>query len=591
MSRRPPTATRTSRARRSASQARKAPASSWSGPQAWARDPEGSGLAPTFLAFPTRPNNSRTMEDRENAILASYSGRLRDLVDLGRVLISEDGFQQGLVDTMSHGLLGMPLAFQGDPDMVAALTDSQGTPGEYGTMHPENEAAKIFADGLVFNMGWGQYRFDFADVIRPIGYHRVPKLFWVDARWFRRDPYTLQWWFMGRGGEVPVTPGDGEFLLYQPYPDTDAWRHGPVLYMTLCAIFARDTLFDRQRVSEVCAPTRIARAQKPTTPKAREKMAANLAKMAHDNQITLDHEWLYEIVTAAAGDYWKVCGEIITWARQMVEVGLTGNILSIEGPTGFSNADIYRRVTDSRRRFYANAWTRCIREQGLSWWVRDNYGEAAVARCPVPVYNVESPEDAIARAGALKAWGEGVKSLAEGVGAAGVEVEPECIVELLQRAGIRARVKGARSLGLVGEQLGAVLRGNVALASLGEEPFPPGDLRGEQTIAEMLGAAKAAGAPFAGAAPSANPHPSPPAASPLAPEVDEGPAPVEDDGSAARLADDMNTHGIAACRHRRTSACPTCGVRASYRVVPGVEGAPHAFKATWAAIAQQRAAA
>lgn len=563
------------------------------GPQAYARDPESNGLLPTFLQFPTRPLNGRTMADREDAILASYNGRLRELVDLGRMLISEDGFQQGLLDTMAHGLVGMPLAFQGDPGMVAALTDSEGTPGEWGAMHTENEAAKILADGIVFNMGLGQYIFSEADLARPIGAHRVPRLVWRDPRWLRRDPYTLQWYFMGKGGEVPITPGDGEWLLFQPYPDTDSWRHGPILYMTICAIFARDTLFDRQRVSEVCAPTRIARATKPTDKKARAKMASDISKMAHDNQITLSHEWLYEIVTAAAGDYWKVCDTIITWARQMVEVGLTGNILSIEGPTGFSNADIYRRVTDSRRRFYANAWTRCLRDQGLTWWVRDNYGEGAVVRCPVPVYNVESPEDAIARAGALKAWGEGVKACAEGIGAAGVELDPAYVLEVLQRAGIRARPKAGpvqvTSLALGVEQVGAVVRGSVALASLGLQPF--GDARDDMTIAALLNAAKGgAGAPPS-AAPTAGPvAPAAPGA-PAPPEEDEEPAPADDGGASARLADDMNAHGIGACRHRKTSTCRTCGLVASYRVVPGVDGAPHAFKATWAPMAPAAARA
>ncbi len=562
----------------------KSPAPSISGPRAWKRDPEGAGLLPTFLQFPTRPLNERTMVDREDAILATYNGRLRELVDLGRTLISEDGFQSGLVDTMSHGLIGMPLSFQGDPGMVQALTDSAGTPGEWGKMHPENEVAKILADGIVFNLGLGQYVFDEADIARPIGAHRVPRLMWRDPRWLRRDPYTLQWYFLGRGGEVPITPGDGEWVLFQPYPDTDAWRHGPILYMTLCAIFSRDTLFDRQRVSEVCAPTRVARAVKPTDKKVRAKMAADVAKMAHDNQITLSHEWLYEIVTAAAGDYWKVCDAIITWARQMVEVGLTGNILSIEGPTGFSNADIYRRVTDSRRRFYANAWTRALREQGLTWWVRDNYGEAAVLYTPVPVYNVESPEDAIARAGALEAWGKGIKTLAEGVGAAGIELDRAGIIELLQRAGVRANLKQGppqvTALNLGVEQMGAVVRGGVALQSLGLAPF--GDARDDLTIADLLNLAKG------GAAPPKPPAPGlaavPPAPADAAPPEDEEPAEDDDGGAAARLADQMNAHAIGACRHRKTSVCRTCGLRASYDVVPGANGEPHRFRATWTAL-------
>ncbi len=530
MARRSPPRTPATRARRAPPTRARSTGPASGEPRAWTRD-GAAGFAPTFLQFPTRPSNARTLEHREDAILATYNGTLRMLVDLGRILISEDGFQSGLVDTIAHGILGMPLSWLGPEDMIAALTDSHGTPGEWGKMHPENETAKVFADGVVFNAGLGQYVFGADDLIRPIGVHRVPRLMWRDPRWLRRDPYTLQWFFMGRGGEVPINPGDGEWVLFQPYPDTDSWRHGPILYMSLAAIFARDTLFDRQRVSEVCAPTRIARAVKPTTVPARKKMAANLAKMAHDNQITMSHEWLYEIVSASAGDYWQVCGEIITWARQMVEVGLTGNILSIEGPTGFSNADIYRRVTDSRRRFYAASWVRCIREQGLSWWVRDNYGEAAVARCPVPVYNTESPEDASARAGAMEAWGKALKSISDGLTATNTSVvlEPSYVIELLQRANIRAVVKAA--------------------------PAPPVETAPQATSADPAQA--------------------------IAPEADdEEPADSEE---GARLAGDrasaMNAARMLACRHGRTNDCRHCRVRGHW--MPDAKGK---WGVTWSAL-------
>jgi hypothetical protein len=505
------------------------------------------------------------MPDSEDAINASYGGSVRQMVDLTRTLIAENGFLRGMVRTISEGLLGMPLSFQGPPEMVKDLINAAETPGEWARMHPLNEVSQIIDDGIVFNLGLGQYVFDEPELVRPIGYHRIPRLEWRDPRWLRQDTTTRQWYYQGLGGEVPISPGDGEWLLFQPYPRLDAWRHAPAVYIMLAAIFGRDALFDRQRTSEVSAPTRVARAIKAVSPKTLSRMASDLAKMAHDNEITLPAEWIYEIVSASAGDYWKVCAEIVTWARQNVEVGLTGNILSVEGPTGFANAGFYVRVNMSRRQYYADTWCDCARTQGLVWWVRDNWGEQWVSRCPVPVYNVRDPKDAADEANVLKSFGEGLEKLASGISAAGLDLDRTGVMEMLQRYGIRTTPKATGSavakLPLGVDAIGAVVRGGVALASLGLAPF--GDERDNMTIAELAERAKGGAAPAPTPASSSPPAPASP---PAAREADDECDPDEDDcDESARLAEAYTARALDRCPyHGRTHSCPRCGVRRVY---------------------------
>jgi hypothetical protein len=209
--------------------------------------------------------------------------------------------------------------------------------------------------------------------------------------------------------------------------------------MTLAAIFARDAVYDRQRLSETTAPTPVMRASKPTTKEARQELFLELQAAAYDKRIVLPEEWTYEIVTAA-NEYVEVADNIVTWATNMVEVGLTGNLMGMKAQSAFTDAGIYRRTTTERRRFFSRAWARDTHKQGLAWWGLDNYGTRNV---PIPYRDVESPEDKLA---ALKAYGEAGKTfeaLTAGYAKVGLELEPDWILETSQRLGVRVRPIGA----------------------------------------------------------------------------------------------------------------------------------------------------
>jgi len=505
------------------------------GPDAYVRRPGGE-LQPTVFPLPVRPLSDLTPQMRRAAIEATYTGRLQEAVDLYRQCVTEDGYISGILATMAHGILGMPHTFQGDAAMCEALDDAGGTPSEYRRMHPENECAQIFADGLGF-IGLGQYVYDASEECqRPAGTNRVPHLEWRDPRWLWRNPITLQWYFTSRAGMRAINPGDGEWFMFCPYPNVDAWRHGPWLYITLAAIFARDAAFDRQRVSEVTTPTPVMRATKPTSKDARKEALRQLKDLAHDHRIVLPEQWEYEIVSTS-GEYKDVAQGIIDWATGMVEVGLTGNMMGMKAQSAFTDANVYKRTTTDRRRFFANAWCDAVRAQGLRYWGRDNY---ANDNAPVVKINVESPEDRLSESKAIEQEGKALVSLQQGCDAVGVELDPEWVVERAQAKGIRVRPK-----------LVAV-------------PAPP--------------------TPAMPSAPAATPAPNP---APSAP-TSEDDAPQEP-GDAARLAEKMTAHGIARCEHGALNRCRLCGVERVRDFEPGGDGQPQ-WRIAWRPIGQAVAA-
>jgi hypothetical protein len=496
------------------------------GPTRLARD-GADELRFAVVPLPTYQTPSRTLEKRLDAISATYTGRWEQAVDLYRGTVGEDGFFDGILKTMSHGLLGLPLEWQGDETMRLALLDAGGTPGDFTAMHPEEECSKIFEDFVGLGQGLGQYllmcwrcggvdldrvdstrgpievcrRCDAARLGRPAGKRELFQLQWRDPRWVWQDPMSFRMYYQGRQTRVEIVDGDGEWVVFRSVPSLESWRHGPWIWATLAAIFSRDACYDAQNTSAVCAPTPVLRAVKPTTPQARLDAEKQLKELLFNNKMVLEGEWLYEIVSASA-DYIEICEKIVARCSDAFETGITGNVMGRAARAAFADASIYARTTSDRRRFYGGSWIRQLREKGLRWWGLDNFGTSNV---PVGTYDVRSPEDKLAEAKSLEAWGNALSSYRNGLDAHGLEAEQADLIELMQRLGRRVKPKSVNAntskLDLGVDALMAVVRGGPALESLGLPRF--GDQRDDMTLAQL--AALTTPAPPTTAAPPALP--------------------------------------------------------------------------------------
>lgn len=584
------------------------------GAQNIARGPGADVQHFTIIPLPVQPNDDLTMQARADAIASTYSGLLMQAVDLYRLTVERNGFMVGILATMAHGFLGLPLSWQGDPEMIAALEDIKDhggnilTPGDFARQHPENECAKIFSDGIGLGLGLGQYllmcwncdgvewlrtagQSDAHDVEtckrcrarrteRPIGVRELYQLRWRDPRWLWRNTVTLQWYYTGRQGMIPITPGDGEWFLFQTVPDQDMWIHGPWALGTEAAIFTRDARYDMQAISATCAPTHVFQfsGTSGADPRVRADMQSQAQNLRFQNQLFIPGEAKHEIHAAQGGDggYVGTADRITTWAQDQWEVYVTGIRQGTENGQGFANNGILQRVSRERRTFYAGAWIRQLCAQGLRWWARGNFGARP---CPVGHYDTRSPEEKLAASKADTEEGAALKGLHEALDALGHELDPSYLMERMQAKGIRIRPKAGapavRKLELGVDAVMACVRGADALASLGLAGF--GDGRDQMTLAQLalLPPGGALQAPVPGAA-----APGPPGGTPLTPaarveEDDEGEA-DEDDG--ARLAAEYTAAQLDRCPyHGRTHYCPKCGIVRVY----GLDPVTHQPRIAW----------
>jgi phage gp29-like protein len=228
----------------------------------------------------------------------------------------------------------------------------------------------------------------------------VPTLEW----W---HPQHLSWrWDLGRlqaitldGVEI-ITPGDGQWVVFAPHGLYRGWMRGGVRSLAILALLRQYALRDWGRASEMYGMgVRLGYLPPNCDPDDEDRFLSQLVNLGAESVLLLqkgdDEAASFDFdIKALAGTF---NGELFERLGQRCDLGITlqllGQNLTSEVQEGSLAA---ARVHGDVRQDYLEAdvagqqadW----REQVLRPWAAYNYG-AAPEDVPVPVWDVEPPED------------------------------------------------------------------------------------------------------------------------------------------------------------------------------------------------------
>jgi hypothetical protein len=433
---------------------------------------DASGLHFTVVPanqYTTDGRKGRDLCTREKANAALFGGTFGQAASLYLNTIGEDGAMDGLLSTMADGLLGSPHPYQGDPEMVSALSDADGAPSDDSIIHPFKELRQCVKEMVGFGYSPGQYtlscwrcraagnsnweictarnsiggvyahevcrRCDASRWDRPAG---VRELFSM-RKWplgsLQQDTYTKQWYILHRDGRLPIVPGDGEWGIFSTLPDENGWQYAPYLWAVLAAILSRDAMLDASATSMAATPIHVWQGTSPTHPDTRADMEIQIQGMGFQTKMVIPAEWKHEI-HEAANRYHDVATGIIDRMNAKAQIGWFGNLISGSGGAPFMDGKPFFRIAVERRRAVGIMLAQQKRIFGHSWWALENFG---TRNAPIETYDTDSPEDKAAKARALTELGNGLDAYARGLAAHGLESEPQDIIEMMQQHGRRVR--------------------------------------------------------------------------------------------------------------------------------------------------------
>jgi len=495
---------------------------------------------------------------------AADAGQLMRLADLCETIMADDRVD-GVLDTRTHGLLGLPLTFEGGlPAMQSDLTEGDA----WWQSHEEGELAKLLRWGLVMGIGLAQ-RVPLPRLPTERQRYRIET--W-SPRWLtqihRGD--SVEWLVQTSKGASTVVPGAGQWIVYTPYGRNRPWAEGKWRRLAFPWILKRYGLEDRANMSQSHGtPTKVGKTARGSTQPQRDRFLSQLQTLGKNGTLVLPEGWDLNLVESTSKAY-EIFDSAIAWSDQALTIVLAGQVVTTQGSPGFSSGNVQERIVGDLIRFDAETLSTTLRMQSLVPLAWDWYDDGDAA--PWPRWDTQRTPDKEAIARTLEILGRAVEQLGPSLSSAGVQVDTRAMLEALgvPLSAVEAEKQRA-SFQLAPTDVARVVRVREARSSQGLPPL--GDERDDLFVSELEAAAEAAGGPGASALP-------PPAADITA----EGPDADDMRREAAEaLAAKMTELQVERCEHGRSNRCPLCGVERSRDVELAPDGTP-SWALAWRAL-------
>lgn len=356
------------------------------------------------------------IDDIESATLECDQGRLRTAAQLMRAA-SSDGVIMGLMSTRTAGLVRLPKRWRGDSKIISALTGGDlRARTVFSEMCPDSELALLAADGDKLGVAVGQ--------MLAVDGRSHKRLCRLEPEYLVFNWSENQWYYQSVGGMLPVTPGDGTWVLHIPGGEMAPWNHG--LWRALGRAFIRKdhaALSKDLWEAKLAHPARVAVA--PVGASQEQSLSWFQQVMAWGKNTVFAFTPGYDVkLIESNGRGADSFRETIAEQNREIMILIAGQTVTTDGGTGFANADIHKSIRSDIIETTASALAYTVNTQILPAWVLGEFGEDALLAGGVVVeWDVTPPKDRNSEATALVTTANAIKLLTESLAPHGVSVD------------------------------------------------------------------------------------------------------------------------------------------------------------------------
>jgi phage gp29-like protein len=339
------------------------------------------------------------------AEIAANSGNLRLAADLCEWMFGDDRLM-AVLDTRSDALLGLPfeLCPQGDGRQsgraASMLRD------DWDECYPEPEIKKLHAWGIVLGVGLARNVWVENEAGRLVSHLEVWSPRWLSWNW---EEHTWMVEVAGADGivygtsKIPITPGDGEWIVYTPSGASRPWVHGAYRALArwcLLKQYAQQDLgFYSERLGQGVwvAETAAVPGVGTGTKEQRKELAADIQGLGRNSGIALQPGQSLRLVESVARsqESFKLQVDL---ADNGTAVAILGQNLTTQAGTGgtIGAASQHGKTQHGRTRMDGKTIPNCLRSQSITFWAEYNLGDRTLA--PKPWWDTTPIDDANAKA-------------------------------------------------------------------------------------------------------------------------------------------------------------------------------------------------
>jgi hypothetical protein len=343
------------------------------------------------------------LEDLERAQAAADAGFPREAARLYRAM-RRDGVFAGLMGTRTSGLVRLPKRFYGDKEIADELRAKNGTRSVFDEMYPPSELALLAGDGIALGIGVAE-RVPVPGRSYPVAVRLEPEF--LTYRWNEN-----RWYFQSIAGNLPITPGDGRWILHVPGGRLTPWISG--LWPALGRAFINKEhaiSYRANYISKLANAARVIYSPKGATEPFRLGMFKKIAAWAANTVIELPEGWEAKLLESNGRGEEAFEAQIRT-SNEEYMIALAGQIVTTVGGTGFQNADVYKTIRQDLVQDTGDQLAYTLNTQGIPPFIAEGWGEEAIlTKATMMLWDTETPADRDKESRVLKQFADAVEAL------------------------------------------------------------------------------------------------------------------------------------------------------------------------------------
>lgn len=356
------------------------------------------------------------LADLERAQRDADAGNLLSAARLHNAMRG-DGFLTGLANTRTDGLVRLPKRFYSGPggeELAQELHSNDGSRSVFDELVPPSEIAALDWDGIDLGVGLGE--------LVPVAGRDYPVFVRLDPEFLSYRWVENRWYFASMAGLLPVTPGDGRWVLHTPGGRIAPWRYGIWRALGKSFINKDHAMQHRSNYSAKLAnPARVAYAPIGANDPQRLGMLRMIMAWAVNSVFEMPAGWDVKLLESK-GEGIKVFQDEIDTCNREEMVIIAGQEVTTTGGSGFSNQDVQKVIRQDLIAADADKLAYTVNTQILPLMALIRGVDVRTARAWME-WQVGTPKDLKSEGETLKTAGEGLETLVRIFSALGREVD------------------------------------------------------------------------------------------------------------------------------------------------------------------------
>lgn len=363
--------------------------------------------------------------DLESATYDADGGDLSSAASLYSAIRS-DGTFAGVIGTRTAGLVRLPRQFHGDPEMIDALQlGGDSVRSVFDEMFPPAELELFAADGIMLGVAVGE--------LVPVEGRDYPVFVRLEPEFLRYRFQDNRWYYQSLAGLLPITPGDGRWVLHVPGGRVAPWRNGA--WRACGKAWIRKEHADLHKdnwEAKLANPARVAVSPQGAGEAQKQSWFQSVMAWGVNTVFGVTPGYDVKLLESNGRGYESFDSSMDRSDRETV-IAIAGQVVTTGGGAGFINGDLFKSIRADIIQRDAEGLAYTLNTQGLPGFVLARWGEEGLDRMAVVKYDARPAKEQNSEAASLTAVGGAIKSLDEALANHGVKLD---VARLCTRFGV-----------------------------------------------------------------------------------------------------------------------------------------------------------